>query len=229
MNFNDEVKKDAGSYAAGLIQAGMTVGLGTGSTAFWFITALAARIKDEGLPCRGIPTSLSTKQLAAGLGIPLVELNDVEFIDVDIDGADEIDPQLNLVKGGGGALLQEKMVAAASKQLIIIAGHNKLVRQLGAFPLPLEVVPYGWKQVQHVIETKYHVAAKIRSSGQQPFVTDHGHYILDCYFQQIPEPGLLNSELNNIPGVVENGLFINMTSMAVIGKPGGSIEILTRS
>ncbi len=229
MNVRDEVKKEAGSYAAKLIQAGMTVGLGTGSTAFWFITALAARIKDEGLPCRGVPTSLSTRQLATGLGIPLVALNDVEFVDVDIDGADEIDPRLNLIKGGGGALLQEKMVAAASKKLIIIAGHDKLVSQLGVFPLPLEVIPYGWKQVQRVIETNYNVTVKIRSSGQQSFVTDHGHYILDCYFQQITDPALLSSELNNIPGIVENGLFINMTSMAVIGKPDGSIETLTRS
>jgi ribose 5-phosphate isomerase A len=221
----NEIKQKAGAHAAQLVKPNMTIGIGTGSTAHWFITALAKRIKD-GLLCRCVPTSQATKLLATELQIPLVELNDVLKIDLDIDGADEIDPQLNLIKGGGGALLQEKMIAAASAQVIIIADSSKWVTQLGAFPLPVEVVPYGWKQVQQHIQSANNITVQLRNKNNKPFITDHGHYILDCHYKKIENPKQLSVELNMIPGVVENGLFIKMAASAIIGFPDGRIETM---
>jgi ribose 5-phosphate isomerase A len=171
-----------------------------------------------------VPTSNQTKSLAASLNIPLLELNDVEALDLTIDGADEIDPLLNLIKGGGGALLQEKMVAAVSSRLIIIADHTKMVKELGAFLLPVEVIPYGWKQTQLHIHTFWNLEPSLRIKNDQPFVTDHGHYILDCPFGRIEDPDDLCMELNNIPGVVENGLFVSMATGAIVGYPDGTIK-----
>jgi ribose 5-phosphate isomerase A len=222
----DEIKEQIGKEAAQLVQQDMIIGIGTGSTALYFINALAERIRG-GLKCTGIPTSNESRLLAIQKGIELVELNDIAYIDLTIDGADEIDPQLNLIKGGGGALLQEKMVAAASKQVIIVADHNKLAAKLGDFPLPVEVVPYGWKQVKQHIENIHEIKTELRKKDNQPFFTDHGHYILDCYFQQIFDLVELNIELHLIPGVVETGLFINMADMAIIGYPDGSFKKLS--
>jgi ribose 5-phosphate isomerase A len=218
-----DIKKIVGEHASKMVQTGMVVGLGTGSTAYWFIKALGDRIKNESLVFTGVPTSKSTANLCTELGIPLLTLNEVVSIDIDIDGADEIDPHFNLIKGGGGALLQEKMVAAASKQFIVIGDNHKLVKKLGTFPLPVEVVQDGWKQVQRMIDTTYQVHSILRLNAGAPFITDHGHYILDCYFKQITEPDQLCIQLNNVPGVVENGLFIKMATKAIIGMPDGSI------
>jgi ribose 5-phosphate isomerase A len=224
----NEMKKKAGQYASKLVQPNMLVGIGTGSTAYWFIMALGARIKEEGLVCTGVPTSKNTALLCREQGIHLLDLDELTCPDMDIDGADEIDPRLNLIKGGGGALLQEKKVAAASRQFIVIADSQKLVKQLGSFPLPVEVVPGEWKQVQRIIHQSYQVEATPRYRDNMPFVTDHGHYILDCYFEQINEPEQLCIQLNNIPGVVENGLFIKMAGKAIIGMPDGSIKELEK-
>jgi ribose 5-phosphate isomerase A len=222
----DEIKQLVAKQAAQLVQNNMTVGIGTGSTIYWLIMELGDRVKD-GLFFRAIPTSKKTAALAAQYNIPLAELNAVDTIDLTIDGADEIDPHLQLIKGGGGALLQEKMVAAASREVLILADQSKLVQQLGKFPLPLEVVPFGWKQVQREIRETYQIEAALRMQDDQPFITDHGHYILDCPFQHIEQADELTYELNNIPGVVDNGLFINMADLALIGFPDGKTETIT--
>lgn len=224
---SNKIKQIPGKEAVKLVQPGMIVGLGTGSTAFYFIEALAARIK-QGLKCKAVPTSEQSRKIGKKMGIELVELNDVSAIDLTIDGADEIDPQLQLIKGGGGALLQEKMVAAASKQFVVIADESKLVKQLGAFPLPLEVIPYGWKQVQRHIQQLYSIKIELRLKDNQPFITDHMHYILDCHFKQIAGPSLLNNTLHNIPGVVETGLFLNMADMVIIAYEDESVKKIIR-
>ena len=221
----DEIKERLGKEAAQLVEQDMIIGVGSGSTILHFINALGERMND-GLKCIAVPTSEQTKTLAAQKGIKLVELNDVGSIDITIDGADEIDSQFHLIKGGGGFLLQEKMVAAASKQLIIIADNSKLVAQLGNFPLPVEVIQYGWKQVQQHIEKTYKIKIDLRKKNDQLFITDHGHYILDCYFRQIVDPIELNTSLHLLPGVVETGLFINMADVVIIGYPDGSFKKL---
>jgi len=219
----EEIKKLVGTTAADLVENDMPLGIGTGTTVYWFIMALAEKVKN-GLRCQAIPTSRQTETLARQLNIPLLALNDVNRIALTIDGADEIAPGLQLIKGGGGALLQEKMVAAASDRLIIIADHTKAVDQLGKFPLPVEVIPYGWKQVQKHIGALYNVEMTLRFKDGQPLITDHGHYILDCHFGQITDAPALEMQLNNIPGTVENGLFIHRAQQALVGYPDGSIK-----
>lgn len=223
MSSNNSAKQKAGDYAATLIEDGLTVGIGTGSTVYFFIHALAQRVM-EGLVIKGVTTSSQSQQLALELGIDLMDLNDVEQIDITVDGADEIDEDLQLIKGGGGALLQEKIVAAASKKLLIIADESKLVKQLGKFPLPVEVIPFGWKQTMKQIQELGCEKIEIRSKEQKTFVSDQGHYILDCWFEKIYAPTILYQQLNNIPGVVENGLFINMADNAIIAYKDGSIK-----
>jgi ribose 5-phosphate isomerase A len=222
----NEIKENLGREAAQLVQHEMIIGIGSGTTVFYLINALAERVQ-HGLTCAAVPTSEQTRLLAAQKNIKLLTLNDIPAIDLTIDGADEMDSQLHIIKGGGGALLQEKMVAAASKHVVIIADHNKLVTQPGHFPLPIEVIPYGWRQVQQRIEKMYEIKIQLRKKDKQPFITDHGHYILDCYFQQIVDPNELNISLHLIPGVVETGLFINMVDMAIIGYPDGSFKRLS--
>jgi ribose 5-phosphate isomerase A len=219
----EETKKLAAVQALEYVQPNMTIGIGTGSTVYWFIQELAKKVK-QGMVCQCVPTSYATNTLALQLGIPMLALNDVAGIDLTVDGADEIDPQLNLIKGGGGALLQEKMVAAASGKLVIIADSSKYVRQLGAFALPVEVIPYGWKQVQRRLQDSYKINATQRMKNEAPFITDHGHYILDAHFQQIADPSRLAVDLNTIPGVVENGLFIHMAAKAIIAYPDGTVQ-----
>jgi ribose 5-phosphate isomerase A len=221
---NDQIKELVGRQAADLVQQGMTVGIGTGSTAYWLIIALAEKIRN-GFQCVAVPTSKKTKELAAQHSIQLADLNDVDVIDLTIDGADEINPDLQLIKGGGGALLQEKMVAAASRQFVVIADEQKYVPQLGKFPLPVEILPYGWKQTKKKIEQTGCKKVMLRMKNDAVFVTDHGHYILDCYFEQINDPDQLNSQLNQIPGLLENGLFINMADGVLIGYADGRTDI----
>ncbi|HTL08704.1 MAG TPA: ribose-5-phosphate isomerase RpiA [Chitinophagaceae bacterium] len=221
----EEIKRLAAVQAMEQVRAGMTLGVGTGSTVYWFILELAKQVK-QGLSVTCVPTSAATASLATQLGIRLVTLNEVSKLDLTIDGADEIDPQLCLIKGGGGALLQEKMVAAASDKLVIIADGSKKVQQLGRFPLPVEVIPYGWKQVQQHIAFTNDVVVLLRMKNDLPLITDHGHYILDCQFNAITDAAKLAVVLNTIPGVVENGLFINMASMAIIAHEDGSIETI---
>ncbi|MBV9574370.1 MAG: ribose-5-phosphate isomerase RpiA, partial [Acidobacteriales bacterium] len=203
----DEEKENAARASLGFVCEGDVVGLGTGSTAAYAVRLLAERVRN-GLNIRGIPTSSRTAELAGSLNIPLITLDDVQEIDVTIDGADEVDPQLQLIKGGGGALLREKIVASASRQVVIIADSSKRVAVLGKFPLPVEVVSFARALVAKRIEV-LGAAVKLRTDGSgRPFVTDEGHSILDCTFGQISDPPSLANQLSNIPGVVEHGLFI---------------------
>jgi ribose 5-phosphate isomerase A len=223
----DEIKKNVGVYAADLVKSGMTIGLGTGTTAYWLIHELGNRIKN-GLELAIVPTSKKTGQLAKEQGIVVTDLDAVNQLALTIDGADEIDPGGRLIKGGGGALLQEKIVAAASHELIIIADNTKLVNQLGKFPLPVEVIPFGYKQVvQKIIQTGLCSKVTLRQKNEKPFITDHSHYILDCEFEKIEDTTSLNMLLHVIPGVVETGLFISMADKAIIGYPDGRIETIT--
>jgi len=210
------------------VQDGMVLGIGSGSTVAYFIAAIARKIR-EGLVCTSVPTSSQTKLLAAKEGIKLTELNDVSLIDLTIDGADEADHHLQLIKGGGGYLLQEKMVAASSREMVVIADNKKYVPVLGEFPLPIEVIPYGWKQVRTKIENLFGIEIKLREKEGKPFATDHGHYILDCCFQKIEKPGELNARLLLIPGIVETGLFVDMCNKAIIGYPDGSTKIIEKA
>jgi ribose 5-phosphate isomerase A len=222
----DEIKKKLGVYAADLVKKGMTIGIGSGSTVYWLIEELGNRVK-QGLEITTVPTSLQTAELAGKAGIPVLDLNNIHKLPLTIDGADEIDPQGRLIKGGGGALLQEKIVAAASDELIIIADSSKLVQQLGKFPLPVEVIPFGYKQVkQKIIAAEFCKKISLRREGSEIFVTDHGHYILDCDCEKIADASALNLFLHLIPGVVETGLFINMTNKAIIGYEEGKIEVI---
>ena len=220
----EEIKKRLGKYAADFVPGNATIGLGSGSTIFWLIEELAKRTQ-QGLSVEIVPTSTQTKGLAEKAGIATVDLNDVDSLPLTIDGADEIDRQFQLIKGGGGALLQEKMVASVSEQLIIIADESKYVSQLGRFPLPVEVIPGGWKQVYTKIMALGCKNVELRMVQKQVFITDNGHYILDCYFGKIEDADALNISLHLIPGVVETGLFINMTHTAVIGYADGRIEM----
>jgi len=222
----DEIKKEVGIYAADFVQQGMTIGIGSGSTVYWFIEELGRRLK-QGLEITAVPTSMQSKQLASNAAIPISDLNSIDKLVLTIDGADEIDPQGQLIKGGGGALLQEKIVAASSVELIIIADSSKLVRQLGKFPLPVEVIPFGYKQVeQKLITAGFCTKISLRKKNNEIFVTDHGHYILDCYFDEILDASALNTALHLIPGVVETGLFIKMANEAIIGYENGEINVI---
>jgi ribose 5-phosphate isomerase A len=216
-------KQTAARKAVEFVQEGMVVGLGTGSTAYWAIQRLGQRVKD-GLRIRAIATSLRSETLARELDIPIISFADVSVIDLAIDGADEADPANNLVKGGGGSLVREKIVAAASRTFIVVVDESKLVPQLGAFPLPVEVVPFGWEVTAKAC-AGLGGTPTLRMADNQPFVSDNGNYILDCAFGAIAEPAVLAARLNAIPGVVENGLFLGMVSKLVVGRPDGTCSL----
>ncbi len=221
------LKKAAAEWAAALIEDGMVVGLGTGSTASLILEPLAARIR-QGLRIVGIPTSERTAEQARALGIPLSTLTDHARVDLTIDGADEVEiGTLNLIKGRGGALLREKIVASASARLVIVADESKLVERLGRGVVPVEVVPFEWQSTARRIESLgASPALRLRPDGGA-FVTDGGHYILDCAFGPISSAGSLDRELNDIVGVVEHGLFLGLTDQVGVGRPGG-VEVLAR-
>ncbi len=217
----DELKRQAAVQAADYVQDGMVVGLGTGSTAKHMIVALGERVR-KGLRIRGVPTSRETADLARQQGLTLIDSVDEWIIDVAIDGADQVDPRLNLVKGGGGALLKEKIVAASAKQFIVVVDHTKRVPVLGrTFPLPIEVVPFGWGSTVRQIEGISGGKATLRRRGDQIFHTEAGHYIVDVQIQGIADPRDLEARLNEIPGVVETGLFVGRTSLLLVGTPAG--------
>lgn len=217
-------KQLAGEYAANLVKDGMKVGLGTGSTVYWTIQKLGERVK-EGLSFQAVPTSKETEVLAKQLNISLISLNDVQSLDLTIDGADEIDANLQLIKGGGGALLREKIVATSSKELIIIADESKLVTHLGTFPLPVEIIPFSWKQTERKIQS-LGCQTTLRLKNNETFITDNNNMIIDCIFpHNITNPANLHTQLKMITGVVETGLFVNMTSKAIIGTKNGIKEL----
>ena len=226
MSTADDQKRAAGEAAAALVEAGMTVGLGTGSTAAWFVKALAAR----GLDILGVPTSLATAQLAQSLGIRLGELGQVKSIDLTIDGADEIGPALSLIKGGGAALLREKLVWEASRRCVVIADAEKRVAKLGRFPLPIEVVAFGHETTalricDALAECDLGIAPRLRIKDGAPVQTDGGNLIYDAACGRIEDPALLADALKSVTGVVDHGLFLDLADMALVGTPDGVVTL----
>jgi ribose 5-phosphate isomerase A len=209
----------------------MRVGLGTGSTAAWLVRCLGEAVRDDGLRIRGVPTSARTAALAREVGIEVISLDEARWLDITIDGADEFDADLNLIKGGGGALLQEKIVATASDRMVVIADAGKEVEALGAFPLPAEVIPFGWQTTRALIEETLvgmDVLGRditLRMNGDRPFVTDEGNHILDLHLRRIGNPRQLALVLNQLPGVVENGLFLDICDTVVVGHGDGRVEL----
>ena len=220
----DDEKQSAARASLRFVHDGNIVGLGSGSTAAYMVRFLAERVQ-AGLKIRGIPTSNETRELAGSLGIPLVTLDEFQSIDVTIDGADEIDPALQIIKGGGAAFLREKIVASASRQLVIIADTSKLVPVLGKVPLPVEVIPFAQALVSIEIEALGATVHIRRDAEGTPWTTDEGHHILDCHFDRISDAPALARSLEEIPGVVEHGLFIHMADVVLVGKDSGVKEL----
>ncbi|EAD2761449.1 ribose-5-phosphate isomerase RpiA [Listeria monocytogenes] len=220
-------KKLAGEKACEWIEDGMVVGLGTGSTVYYTIEKLGQMV-NNGLHITGVATSEETTKQAEKLGIPLKSLNDVTEIDVTIDGADEIDTNFQGIKGGGGALLREKMVASASLKNIWVVSEEKLVRTLGEFPLPLEVIPFGWKQIERTL-AKEQIQTNLRKqSNGEVYVTNNGNYILDIVNQSFTDAKMWQEKLVQIPGVVEHGLFLDYVDLIICGKANGETEIIKK-
>jgi ribose 5-phosphate isomerase A len=214
------LKQVAGERAVEYVNDGMIVGLGTGSTVYYAIKSLGMMVSN-GLDIIGIPTSIQSEKIARESGINMSTLEEYPQIDVTIDGADEVDPHLNLIKGMGGALFREKIVASASKTEIIVVDPTKIVDILGTkSPLPVEVSRFGWKVCSEKLKT-FGCDVKLRTKDQKPMISDNGNYILDCTFKMIKDPKSLESEINNIPGVVENGLFLGLTHVAIMGTEDG--------
>ena len=224
----DQEKIAAARASLRYVRDGQIVGLGTGSTAAYAIQFLGERVR-QGLKITGIPTSKRSADLARSLGIPLATLDDYQHIDVTIDGADEFDPELRLIKGGGGALLREKIVASASKQLVIIADSGKQVQVLGKFPLPVEVIPFAQALVAERISALGASVTPRQYAYGNPFITDEGHHILDCGFGQIPDPPALALQLSQMPGIVEHGLFINMADVVLVGTGEEVVELHSKT
>ena len=234
---NDREKKAAARASLAFVREGDIVGLGSGSTAEYAVRLLGERVQ-AGLKIRGIPSSRRTKELAETVGIPLTILEEFPDIDVTIDGADEIDPELQLIKGGGGALLREKIVALASKRMVVISDSSKRVQILGKFPLPVEVIPMAEPLLSKKI-TALGASVKLRLkkisavegsakphlyANGDPFVTDEGHHILDCHFGEIPDPRALARQLDSLTGIVEHGLCVDIATVALIGKGDDAVE-----
>lgn len=219
------LKKEAGEKAAEYVKDSMVVGLGTGSTVEWTIRKLGQRVQ-EGLDIIGIPTSIRSEKLAKEMNIPLSTLLEQPIIDLTIDGADEVDPKLNLIKGLGGALTREKIVASCSKKEIIVVDDSKIVTILGTkAPVPVEILPFAWNTCKIALE-KLDAEPNIRMVDDKKYITDNGNYILDCRFNGITNPDNLEMLINNIPGVVENGLFLHLIDMVINASPD-EIKILT--
>jgi ribose 5-phosphate isomerase A len=234
---HEQEKRAAARASLAFVHDGDIVGLGSGSTAEYAVRLLGERVQ-AGLKIRGIPTSQRTRELAEGAGIPLTTLEEFPDIDVTIDGADEIDPELQLIKGGGGALLREKIVASASKRMVVIADSSKQVQILGKFPLPVEVIPMAEPLLSKKIaalgasvKLRLKKISAVGGSGKPRryangdlFVTDEGHHILDCHFDEIPDPGALARQLDSLTGIVEHGLFVDIATVALIGKGDDVVE-----
>ena len=228
-----ELKIAAAQAALEHVEDGMRLGIGTGSTADEFVRLLAEKVA-AGFNVQGVPTSERTARLCVELGVPLYSLDDLPELDLTIDGADEVDGALGLIKGGGGALLREKIVAAASTKMIVIADETKLVETLGKFPLPIEIAPFGLGATRLAVER---LASRLGLSGDivqrpgrdEPFVTDGGHFILDASFGRIPDAEALAKGLVAIPGVVEHGLFLNMADAAIIASQSGARTLLAKT
>jgi ribose 5-phosphate isomerase A len=224
----ESLKKSAALKAIEFVRDGMVVGLGTGSTAKHLILALGELVR-AGMKLRGVSTSQETAKLAREVGIALIDSENRWEIDVAIDGADQVDPQFNLIKGGGGALLKEKIVAGSAKQFIVMVDHTKQVSVLGgSFPLPIEIIPFGWGSTAREIETLTKSRVVLRERNGAPFKTEAGHLIVDVHLHRIEQPAELETVLNLIPGVVETGLFVGRTNVLIVGAPQG-VQILHAS
>lgn len=227
----DMAKYVSARRALDYVQDGMRIGLGTGSTAAWMVRCLGEMIRRDGLRVTGVPTSVRTADLARECGVPVATLEDVKWLDLTIDGADEFDPDLSLIKGGGGALLHEKVVATASDMMVVITDKSKQVDHLGAFPLPVEVVPFGWQTTKALIEESLigmDVAGRqvtLRLNRDASYRTDEGNMILDMHLRRIGNPRQLSLVLNQIPGVVENGLFLDICDVVIMGDADGGVEV----
>jgi len=227
----DRAKFAAARRSVDCVEDGMKLGLGTGSTAAWMVRCLAERVREENLRLTCVPTSTRTAELARSLGLRVVTLDEAGWLDLTIDGADEFDADLALIKGGGGALLLEKIVATASDRMIVISDASKEVKTLGAYPLPVEVVPFGLQASKLLIEELLggldvmNTSATLRMNGTRPFVTDEGNHLLDLSLGRIGNPRQLSLALNQVPGVVENGLFIDICDAVVIGYADGRVEM----
>ena len=221
---NDQEKQAAARASLQFVKDGQVVGLGSGSTASHFIKLLGEKV-NHGLRVRGIPTSVRSRELAESLGIPLTTLDECQEIAVTVDGADEVDPQLRLIKGGGGALLREKIVASATKQMVVVADATKQVERLGKFPLPVEVIRFAQALVaKRITALGAEVALRTQADGQ-PYVTDEHNHILDCRFGEIRDPDQLARQLSDMPGVVEHGLFIGMASVVLVARGSEIVEL----
>jgi ribose 5-phosphate isomerase A len=220
----DQEKEAAARASLQFVKDGQVVGLGTGSTAAFFIKLLAEKVK-AGLRVRGIPTSVKSGELAQSLGIPIITLDDCQEIAVTVDGADEVDPQLRLIKGGGGAMLREKIVASATRQLVIVADASKQVPVLGKFPLPVEVIRFAEALVKkRITDLGAKVSVRTGADGK-PYVTDENHHILDCRFGEIRDADALARQLSDMPGIVEHGLFIGMAKVVLFARGGEIVEL----
>ncbi len=228
----DALKRQAAACALNYVEDGMLLGLGTGSTAKHFVELLGERVK-AGLSVRCVPTSEATRADSERCGVPLTTLDEVDHLDLTIDGADEVDPRLDLIKGGGGALLREKIVAYASDRMIVIADETKWVQTLGRFPLPIEVMPFGLGATKRAMEAAFSQSClgggmSVRKAKDgHAFVTDGGHWIVDAHLTSVPDPVKLAGALSAIPGVVEHGLFVGLASMAVLAGEKG-IRVVER-
>ncbi|TRW95229.1 ribose-5-phosphate isomerase RpiA [Paracoccus sp. M683] len=229
---SDAAKLAASRAAVKLVRDGMKLGLGTGSTAVIMVRVLAERAAAEGLTLRCAATSKATAELATSLGLRVENLDDIGWLDMTIDGADEVDPDLNLIKGGGGAHLREKIVARASDRMVVIADPGKVVETLGAYHLPVEVIPFGWKVTERLIREALDAQGLgkrpilLRQRDGRPFQTDEGNLILDLSLEAIADPHRLARGLSDIPGVVEHGLFLGICDLAIIGQPDGNVTLL---
>lgn len=220
-------KQAAGYRAAEFVEDGMVIGLGTGSTAFYVIEKIGQRVA-EGLKVSAIATSKASEELARKNNIPLIEAADVTELDLAIDGADEFDPSLALIKGGGGALLREKLVAINSKRFIVIAGADKRVEHLGKFKLPIEIIPFTYEWTLNQLRKKYDVPFEMRMNNDELYVTDNGNYIVDASFEKIDSPSALSEELKAMVGVVDHGLFVDIAELVIVGYEDGTTEIVNK-
>ncbi|MEO6594984.1 MAG: ribose-5-phosphate isomerase RpiA [Planctomycetota bacterium] len=219
-------KRAAAHAAADLVQKGMKIGLGSGSTFLHVIERLAERMRTQQLEVSGVATSKATAEAAAAAGIPLLDLDSVDRLDLAIDGADEVDPQKNLIKGGGGAHVRERIVAAAAKEMVVIVDDSKLVDVLGkVFLLPVEVVQFGWKRTERLVTATGCKPVRRERDGA-PFVTDNGNFILDCKFDGIEDPAWLAEHLNSLVGVVDHGLFVGMAGRVIVGNAQGKVRVI---
>jgi len=227
----DVAKSAAGKKAVETyLHSGMQVGLGSGTTSHWMVRHVAEAMRD-GLEIVGVPTSVATRELALELGIPLADLNDLVTLDLTIDGPDEIDADGAMIKGGGAALLWERIVANASRRMVVVLDDTKIVEALGRFPLPIEVIPFGWRSTRHSLSELFEgagyrdVRIELRPGEDGPRLTDSGHYLLDAHLERITDKAAIANRLNLVPGVVENGLFVGVADEMVVGRPDGSASV----